>query len=455
MKLFAWRWLAISNLLIAAVTARAETRPQYGGALRVTMQARLASLNPADPTQPSSFAQRNIMRLAFDTLVVLDDDGHPQPALATSWQPAGKNQPWRFLLRNAVKFHDGTPLSSELAADSLRAANPTWKVSADGGSLVIQCDCPDLLSELALPRNSIIKNDSNESPSGTGPFHIVEWQTGTKLTLAANEDYWDGRPFLDSIEIEMGKSFRDQLTAFQLGRVDLMEVAPEQSHRLSLGDAHLASSLPMELVALVFARDAPTDDEKLLRAALALSIDRGSMRSVLLQGAGQPATSLLPNWMSGYAFIFPAETDLSHARRERSQVRTIPTWTLGYDANDSLERLLAERVSLNAKDVGLSLQPTPASTTDLRLMRIPLASAEPWIALSNVNTTVGVPMPKISSNSVEDLYSAERAELETQKIIPLLHLPLMYASSFALKDSTLRPDGTWKLADAWLENKQR
>ena len=455
MKLFAWRWLAISSLLLAGAAGQPETRPQYGGTLRIMMQARLDSLNPAAATQADSFAERSIMRMVFDTLIILDDNGRPQPVLATSWQSAGKSQPWRFLLRNGVRFHDGTVLTAESAAASLRAANPNWEVTADGGSVVIQCDCPNLLSELALPRNSIIKNDSNERPTGTGPFRIVEWQTGAKLTLAANEDYWGGRPFLDLIEIEMGKSFRDQFTTLELGRADLVEVAPEQAHRLSLGDAHLVSSLPMELAALVFARDAQTDDEKSLRAALALSIDRGSMRSVLLQGAGQPAASLLPNWMSGYAFVFPAEPDLSLARRERSQVRTIPTWTLGYDANDSLERLLADRVALNAKDAGLSLQPTSASTADLRLTRIPLASADPWIALTEMSATVGLPVQNISSNSVEDLYSAERAELETQKILPLFHLPMMYASSSALKNWTLRPDGSWNLADAWLENKPR
>ena len=48
MRHFGWRWLAASSLLIAAIAANGETRPQYGGTLRIEMQAAPASLDPAD-----------------------------------------------------------------------------------------------------------------------------------------------------------------------------------------------------------------------------------------------------------------------------------------------------------------------------------------------------------------------------------------------------------------------
>src|SRR5208282_4000593 len=145
-------------------------------------------------------------------------------------------------------------------------------------------------------------------------------------------------------------------------------------HRDSQAGRRLANSAPVELLALLFARDAASPDERLLREALALSVERGSIRSVLLQGAGQPAASILPNWMSGYGFVFSTDADLPRARHAREQVHTIPTWTVGYEGNDSVARLLAERIALNAKDAGLSLQPTSAGVADLRLVRIPLAS---------------------------------------------------------------------------------
>jgi peptide/nickel transport system substrate-binding protein len=454
MKRFVWRWFAVNSLLMLALAARAETRPQYGGTLRVTMRAAPTSLDPAENAQTDSFARRNLTLLIFDTLVATDDSGRARGALAASWQVSPTNQRWQFHLRRGVKFHDGTALTSEVAAASLRAGNPTWNVSADGDSVVIERDIadPEMLGELALPRNAIAKRNSNGNPSGTGPFHIVDWQAGKKLTLAAEEGYWRGRPFLDGIEIEMGRSLRDQMTALELGRADLVEIAPEQAHRVSLDARRLANSAPMELLALLFTRDVQTPGEKSLRDALAWSVERGSIRSVLLQGAGQSAAGVLPTWMSGYGFIFSTDADLVRARHAREQVRTIPTWTVGYDSGDAVSRLLAERVALNGKDAGLALQPTSASTADLRLVRIPLASADPWIALAGVASVAGAPVPKSEGSSVEDLYAAEQAMLATQRIIPLFHLPVTYAASASLKNWTLRPDGSWNLADASLGN---
>jgi hypothetical protein len=179
-----------------------------------------------------------------------------------------------------------------------------------------------------------------------------------------------------------------------------------------------------------------------------LSVERGSMRSVLLQGAGQPTASILPNWMSGYGFVFPPDADLPRARQAREQVHSIPTWTLRYDGTDPLARLLAERIALNAKDAGLLLQPTSTAAAELRLVRIPLAS-DPWIALTDVGTLAGLPIGK-KPGGVEDLYATEVALLATQRVIPLFHLPMSYASAGTLRNWTLRPDGSWTLADAWL-----
>ena len=36
--------------------------------------------------------------------------------------------------------------------------------------------------------------------------------------LTARDDYWGGRAFVDSVEIEMGKSFREQKIALDLAR---------------------------------------------------------------------------------------------------------------------------------------------------------------------------------------------------------------------------------------------
>jgi MarR-like DNA-binding transcriptional regulator SgrR of sgrS sRNA len=452
MKPIAWQWLAASSVLIAALAASAETRPQYGGTLHVSMHEAPLSLDPADRATPDSFGRRSLTTLIFETLVTVDKSGHATPVLAESWQ-AGGSRRWQFRIRRNVSFHDGSPLTAETVAASLRLANPAWNVIADRDSVIIESDLTeqDLLAELALPRNAIAKRDADKL-SGTGAFHIVDWQPGKELTLGAEENCWRGRPFFDGIEVELGRSFHDQMTALQLGRAELIEVAPEQTRHVSQAGQVLMSSVPMELLALVFAQDASSPEETSLREALGWSVERGSMRDVLLQGAGQATGSILPGWMSGYGFVFPAMADLGKARSLRGHVHAVPNWKLAYDSSDPVNRLLSERISLNARDAGLSLQPTPASNTDLRLVRIPIASSDPWIALQNVLAAAGLPLLSSKGQSIEDLYAAEAATLVTRRIIPLVHLPVSYASATNLKNWSLRVDGSLNLSDAWVES---
>jgi peptide/nickel transport system substrate-binding protein len=449
MRLSGLRWLATSLLLIVTAAAHAETRPQYGGTLRVIIRANPASLDPLEMSDP--LGGRNIISLVFDTLVRIDTTGRAQSALAESWQIAPGDQRIQLRLRQNVKFQDGSPLTPEIAAASLRKGNQAWNVTAAGDVLTI--DSPtstaQLLQELALPRNAIAKADSN-NVSGTGPFHIVDWQAGKKLTLAANEDYWGGRPFIDQIEIEMGRSFRDQMNALESGRADLVEVAPEQMHRVGSQRYQLVRSNPIELVALKFAADAASAQQKNVREALRFSVERRSIHSVLLQGAGQPTASLLPNWMTGYGFLFSTDADLSRARQLRDQVPGVPTVTVGYDNNDPMERLLAERIALNAKDAGLSVQLNSAAN-DLRLVRIPLASSDPWIALDNLGAQLGLPAIKGKSHSVEDLFAAEQTALASGRVIPLFHLPVAYTSTAGLRDWLINTDGSLDLTKAWLK----
>lgn len=451
MKRIGWRWLAASSALLLTL-AQAETRPQYGGTLHVAMRAASTTLDPADRSQ-ESFGGRSITSLLFDTLVVMDDSGRPKPELAEAWQASRGNQRWEFRLRQGVKFEDGTPLTADVAAASLRTSNPAWNVSSNGTSIVIEQEVgdPEFLAELALSRNAIAKRDTG-IVLGTGPFHVVDWQAGKKLTVAANEEYWRGRPFLDEIEIEMGRSYRDQMTAFELHKADLIEVAPEQTHRFLREGRGLTSSPRIELLALVFSREASSVQEKALRQALALSVERASIRSVLLQGAGEPAGSLLPTWISGYGFVFPTQTDLQKAKQLRAEVRTVPNWTIGYDSNDPLSRLVAERIALNAKDAGLSLQPSSGSTTDVRVTRIAIASGDPWVAINDVLGQLGMPATKSKGGAVEELYVAEQATLAGGRVIPLFHLPQSYLSAPNLKDRKVQADGSWDLTAAWLES---
>ena len=438
--------LAVSSLVLA-VTASAATRPHYGGTLRVEMRAAPASL---DPVQAEASGTGNLSRLVFDTLVRLDDRGIVQPGLATSWTAESGNLRWHFVLRPGVTFQDGSTLTAEIAAASLRAANPQWKVFASEDSVIVEFDLAmESPAILALPRNGIAKRVGG-TLVGTGPFAVGQWQPGKELTLSANNDYWDGRPFLDSIEVDFGKSFRDQMIALDLGNAEVIEIPPEQARHALAENRRVESSAPVELMALEFSRAPGTEDEGQLRQALGLSIDRNLLNNVMLQGGGEPTASLLPEWMTGYAFLFPASVDLPRARQITGSLRQPAPWTLAYDGSDPVSRVVAERIALNARDAGLAINLTTSSAADIRLLRIPLASLDAPVALSGLAAALGLPQPKINGAGPEDLYTAESALLQSQRIIPLLHLRVSYGLSKSVHNWSSGPGGEWELPQVWL-----
>ena len=444
-------------LLLVAVSvalvriASAGTRPHYGGTLRLATRDALMSLDPADPSRPDTLALRSLSRLVFETLVNLDGRGQPQPSLSSSWQVDPGNQRWQFSIGRGVMFHDGTAVSSDAVAASLRAANPNWKVFATGEAVVIECDAPtpNLPAVLALPRYGIAKRAGGKL-TGSGPFGISAWEPGKKLALSARDDYWGGRAFVDTIEIEMGKNFREQLLSLDLGKTDVVEVTPDQARRAVLEGRRIQSSDPAELMLLVFSRDRQSAEDGKLREALALSIDRDAMNSALLQGGGEPAGALLPNWMTGYAFLFPTALDLQRVRQTRGEVRQGPAWSLGYDASDPLARVITERIALNARDAGLTLQATNSAAADVRLVRIPLASLDARVALTNLATSFGLPQPKFNDDSANSLYVAENTLMQSQRVIPLLHLRSAAAISPRVREWTEDRNGDWRLQNVWL-----
>src|SRR5215470_3672287 len=105
-------------LFLAAASLIGATRPHYGGTLR--MRVRSASFTPR-----TDLTATDLSTAVFDTLVVLDDSGHPQPALAASWTHDSEFKRWEFRLRSGVRFHDGTPLTADQAAAALDTLGAT------------------------------------------------------------------------------------------------------------------------------------------------------------------------------------------------------------------------------------------------------------------------------------------------------------------------------------------
>jgi peptide/nickel transport system substrate-binding protein len=436
-----------------ASMAAAATRPHYGGTLRVNTAAEVTSLDPADNTQNDSVMRRNISRLLFETLVTLDERGGIQPGLADSWTSSNGGQHWQITLRRGNIFSDGSAVNAEIVAACLHRANPGWRVTEQGWAVGIDLDVPawDLPAQLSLARNSIVERDGKLV--GTGAFVVRQFEPGKKLVLGARDDYRGGRPFLDAVEIELNRSPREQAIAFELGRADVVEITPEQARHAAGDGRRVTDSAPMELMALWFAREAQSKDEQQLRAALSLSIDRAQLNRVLLQNDGEPAGGLLPNWMSGYGVAFPVDPDLGQARQMRAGIAQARAWTLWYESGDPLSRLVAERIMLNARDAGLSLQTTTDVYADIRVLRIPLASLNVWVGLRELSSTLEVGLPAATDSSTEAMYAAENALLQSRRVIPLLHLRSVQAVAANVQGWSVSKDGCWDLPEVWLVSK--
>jgi ABC-type transport system substrate-binding protein len=452
--------LAAIAFLFATI-AHAETRPHYGGTLRIMMQSAPPTLDlPANPVPSDHWELARTVSLIGDTLVTLDSQARPQPALALTWQSDPGARRWQFHLRHGVKFHDGSGASSAAVAQILGALHPNWIVhsSADSISIESETPMPSLPAELALPRNLLIKRNANHWPIGTGAFVVADWQPGKLLKLAANEENWAGRPFVDAVEIEFGKSLRDQSIALELDKTDIIEIAPQASTTLQRRGAASNSSslsLPVELLALVFSPSSKAQDPR-LREALALAIDRKPIQSVLLKGAGEPAASILPNWMTGYSAVFSTQADPQRARLVLAGSHP-SALNLSYDPRDPQAQLIAERIALNAREAGITVQVSLSGAEDIRLIRAVLPSPDPSTSLAEAARQLGLPQPVLAThaNSLDDLYREESALLDGYNVIPLFHLPVASAASARVRAWEPGQLGLWtepgrSLADVWL-----
>ncbi|HXM45891.1 MAG TPA: ABC transporter substrate-binding protein [Bryobacteraceae bacterium] len=437
MRLTAWLPLAV---LSALAVCGGATRPRYGGTLRVEMHAAPAALDPAAPDAAPLAA------LVFEALVRLDDAGAPQPCLALSWQHDAAAKRWQFSLRPGVRFHDGSPLTVGAAAASLQSALPGLAIAATGDAVTIRSNRsrPDLLLELA--RNGWL---------ATGPFRPTVFEPGQRATLAANDDYWDGRPFPDSIDVQLGRSLRDQLLDLDLGKADVVEVAPTDLHHAAGHGRTIWSSAAVSLIALAFAPASGHDDAARLREALALSIDRAAMHAVLLQKQGEVTAALLPQWISGYAFVFPAAPDLPRARALAGALPPAArTLTLSYDPGMRAARSISERVAVNARDAGLTVKVSPLDPrADLRLVEVRVNSPGPAQALAGLAAALGLPPPDESAASPAALYESERKMLEDFRVVPLFQLPVIYGAAARVHlyaPSPITRLGDWRFDNVWL-----
>jgi hypothetical protein len=495
--------------LAALPCARASRWPQYGGTLRVELRAAAVSLDPRQWKAGSaeSAANEKVGALVYDRLVALDNYGRFQPQLATEWSHDAVFKRWQFTLRAGVKFSDGTALSSRDVVAALQPLLPEGlQISGSGNTVVIQSAAatPDLLEELASGRFFVYRVQPDGTLMGTGPFFVAETGTSsrdlssaakgatggsttaagdsslvtsssafnrtTHLRFRANEETWSGRPFLDAIEVTLGVPPLRQLFDLQLGKADVVELSPELVRRAMQDNQRVWSSAPATVYGLRFDDTQPADAAAKLREAMSLSLDRQTMANVLLQKQAEPASALLPQWLSGYAFLFTMETNIERAKEIRS---TLPAnlaagsapLRLRVDVPGDLAKLLGERVAVNARQAAILVQVanratvhTTTTSSDpavgVHLFSWHYSSLSPRVELESMVSTlklVDANEAAVTSSDPEQLYAREKKLLEERRVLPLVTLPDYVGLGQRVRDWMPARWGEWHLADVWLD----
>jgi peptide/nickel transport system substrate-binding protein len=487
MRRISFRLLVLGSVLfVRAATAWAAEHPRYGGTLRVELPTASVSLDPREWRAGSleSATSEKLAALVFERLVALDNYGRFQPVLAAEWSHDGSSKRWQFTIRPGVKFSDGAPLT---AGDIVAALQPllpaTLQISWAGNAVVIQSTTavPDLLEQLSSGRYFIYRVQANGSLAGTGPFVLKELAAdGAPLRGAglhpyyrANEEAWSGRPFVDAIDVTLGVPALRAMFDLQLGKTDLIELAPDLVPRAKQANLRVWTSEPVTLYGLRFDDAQSASSDVRLREALSLSLDRGTMASVLLQKQAEPAAALLPQWLSGYAFLFNVDTNLERAKELRrglpaNEAAGVEPLRLRVDSPGDLPKLLGERVAVNARQAAIFVQviarPAPragatsAATEDpppgVHLFAWHYSSLSPRAELDSLFAAYNLMEPSevnATNTDHEQLYARERRVLEDRRILPLVVQAESAGLGSAVRDWMPARWGEWHLADVWLE----
>lgn len=199
-----------------------------------------------DPNDTDDFAHHQVTRQIYETLVVRDADGNLSPCLAESWEYQD-DKTIIFHIRKGVLFHNGEELKASdvlfsfkrVFDDNMTGKNqiPFIDLTAskviDDYTLQIVTTEPSALQlpMLESPKISIISEkaynesngDFNIAPIGTGPYKFVSYNTGDRVELTANENYWiKDEPKIKNVEFRIITDSSSRAIEAESGGADIV-----------------------------------------------------------------------------------------------------------------------------------------------------------------------------------------------------------------------------------------
>ncbi len=378
----------------ATVAAGLTPLPSVPGELNIAGQADdPASLDPALAEDNYSLF---LVRQIFSGLLAFDNNLSVVPDLASAMPSVSADgKTYTFPLRRGVLFPDRQEVTStdikysfERAADPKlagaqspnalpagvyfddivgvkdklagKAATISGVQAPDPYTLVITIDAPKayFLSKLASGPDFVVEKSNVESsadwtehPKGTGPFTLEKWTHRSEIVLAANSNYYGGRPKIDSVNVWMGANALNAQQQYEAGGLDVAGVSTADLARVSDRNNPMSQELQsvddLSVTYLGFnLRQKPFDDP-MVREALSKVIDRQQIARAFFRARVQQASGFVPPVIAGYSPPGSEDAyDVTQARQLISDstyksVQNLPKLSI-YTSGDALGPVLRD-----------------------------------------------------------------------------------------------------------------
>lgn len=379
----------------------------HANELRIGIQR---SPNTLNPILAANTTEALVDRLIFDVLVSVDGTGQKHVPILAADVPTTENGgiskdglTVTYHLRSGVKWHDGQPFTSKDVAFTWRAImskdnNVNTRVGYED---IASVDTPDdttvvfHLKHIFAPFVDTVFGESdqpyhilpehllgklpninqipfNSEPIGTGPFKVTRWIKGDHIELAANDDYFRGKPGLRTIIVREIPDENTEINALRSHDIDWMfEPSPQTYNTLkSLQDISIVlRDQPQTLkVQMNTAREALKDVR--VRQAIAYSVDKQGLVDKLTGGSARVATEDQPLFSWSYEpNVKKYGLDVAKAKALLAQAGYTPgpggtlqkngqplSLQISYNVENATRRLVAVQLQAALKQIGIDSQ---------------------------------------------------------------------------------------------------
>ena len=317
--------IAVLSAVVAPTIVRGQTP---SGVTFVLGTTTVVSLNPM-----TSYSYGIYFSALYSALFKFDPTLQPQPWLAQSYSKPNDTT-WVVNLRHDATWHDGQPVTSQDVKFTLNLIQQAGGVMArfvsgiasvstpDNYTVVVRSKQPTLIagwltSVYILPEHYWVAhgavgaaalNFTNNPPIGSGPFQFVSWQPGEYIQFQAYNNFFMGRPKIDTLIIRQYAQEADMVAALKSGELDaadgvLLSDVPalKQVPGLSIVPTPISDNIDIYInLNTNHSQGNPTLLDKNVRLALADAINRTYLNEQIESGLMTPALSLIPSVYGSY-----------------------------------------------------------------------------------------------------------------------------------------------------------